>query len=189
LTSPRLHAILAGKPDLLKESKEIWHRSNEIVRSEVRSFGSRCGRRVCPADASAAQGRPLIYAGRDLVVEVEGDTGRTAAFILPILVRLRRGRTGIKAVVATSSAEDSRKVEREFSVSAACRRAGARSYSRWARRKGTGASTAACPSSRTCSSAPPAGSSTISGGETWISRSCRAWSSTARSRNPGLPTT
>lgn len=57
---------------------------------------------------------PLIYAGRDLVVEVEGDTGRTAAFILPILVRLRRGRAGIKAVVATSSAEDSRKVEREF---------------------------------------------------------------------------
>jgi hypothetical protein len=57
---------------------------------------------------------PLIYAGRDLVVEVEGDTGRTATFILPILVRLRRGRAGIKAVVATSSAEDSRKVEREF---------------------------------------------------------------------------
>ncbi len=57
---------------------------------------------------------PLIYAGRDLVVEVEGDTGRTAAFILPILVRLKRGRAGIKAVVATSSAEDSRKVEREF---------------------------------------------------------------------------
>ena len=57
---------------------------------------------------------PLIYAGRDLVVEVEGDTGRAAAFIPPVLVRLRRGRAGIKAVVATSSAEDSRKVEREF---------------------------------------------------------------------------
>ena len=57
---------------------------------------------------------PLIQSGRDLVVEVEGDTGRTAAFILPILARLRRGRAGIKAVVATSSAEDSRKVQREF---------------------------------------------------------------------------
>jgi ATP-dependent RNA helicase DeaD len=57
---------------------------------------------------------PLIQSGRDLVVEVEGDTGRTAAFILPILARLKRGKAGIKAVVATSSAEDSRKVQREF---------------------------------------------------------------------------
>jgi ATP-dependent RNA helicase DeaD len=57
---------------------------------------------------------PLIQSGRDLVVEVEGDTGRTAAFILPLLSRLRRGKAGIKAMVATSSTEDARKVQREF---------------------------------------------------------------------------
>jgi ATP-dependent RNA helicase DeaD len=57
---------------------------------------------------------PLIQSGRDLAVEVEGDAGKTAAFILPLMARLRRGRAGIKAVVITSSAEDSRKVEREF---------------------------------------------------------------------------
>ncbi len=57
---------------------------------------------------------PLIQSGRDLAVEVEGDAGKTAAFILPLMSRLRRGRAGIKAVVVTASAEDSRKVEREF---------------------------------------------------------------------------
>ena len=57
---------------------------------------------------------PLIQSGRDLAVEVEGDAGKTAAFILPLMSRLRRGRAGIKTVVVTSSAEDSRKVEREF---------------------------------------------------------------------------
>jgi ATP-dependent RNA helicase DeaD len=57
---------------------------------------------------------PLILSGRDLAVQVEGDTGRTAAFILPLLARLRRGRAGIKALVVTSNAEDSRKVQREF---------------------------------------------------------------------------
>ena len=57
---------------------------------------------------------PLIQSGRDLAVQVEGDTGRTAAFILPILARIRRGRAGIKALVVASNAEDSRKVQREF---------------------------------------------------------------------------
>jgi ATP-dependent RNA helicase DeaD len=57
---------------------------------------------------------PLIHSGRDLAVEVEGDAGKTAAFILPLVARLKRGRAGIKTVVVTSSAEDSRKVEREF---------------------------------------------------------------------------
>jgi ATP-dependent RNA helicase DeaD len=57
---------------------------------------------------------PLIQSGRDLAVEVEGDAGKTAAFILPLMTRLKRGRAGIKAVVVTPSAEDSRKVEREF---------------------------------------------------------------------------
>lgn len=57
---------------------------------------------------------PLIMKGRDVAVEVEGDSGKTAAFILPVIARIKRGRAGIKAVVITSSAEDSRKVFREF---------------------------------------------------------------------------
>jgi ATP-dependent RNA helicase DeaD len=57
---------------------------------------------------------PLIQSGRDLAVDVEGDAGKTAAFILPLLARLKRGRAGIKTVVVTSSAEDSLKTEREF---------------------------------------------------------------------------
>jgi ATP-dependent RNA helicase DeaD len=57
---------------------------------------------------------PLLMRGRDVAVEAEGDSGKTAAFILPILARIRRGKAGIKAVVLTSSMENSRKVYREF---------------------------------------------------------------------------
>ncbi|MBN1834879.1 MAG: DEAD/DEAH box helicase [Spirochaetales bacterium] len=57
---------------------------------------------------------PLIMRGRDVAVEAEGDSGKTAAFILPILVRIKRGKAGIKAVVLTSSLENSRKIYREF---------------------------------------------------------------------------
>ena len=57
---------------------------------------------------------PLLMRGRDVAVEAEGDSGKTAAFILPILVRIKRGKAGIKAVVLTSSVENSRKVYREF---------------------------------------------------------------------------
>jgi ATP-dependent RNA helicase DeaD len=57
---------------------------------------------------------PLLLRGKDVSVEVEGDSGKTAAFILPLLARLRKGKTGIKAVVLTSSAEKTRKVFREF---------------------------------------------------------------------------
>ena len=57
---------------------------------------------------------PLVMRGRDVAAEAEGDSGKTAAFILPILVRLKRGKAGIKAVVLTSSIENTRKVYREF---------------------------------------------------------------------------
>jgi ATP-dependent RNA helicase DeaD len=57
---------------------------------------------------------PLILKGRDVAVEAEGDSGKTAAFILPLLVKLKRGKTGIKAIVLTSSTENSHKVFREF---------------------------------------------------------------------------
>ena len=57
---------------------------------------------------------PIILKGKDVAVEAEGDSGKTAAFILPLSVRLKRGKAGIKAIVLTSSTENSHKVFREF---------------------------------------------------------------------------
>ena len=57
---------------------------------------------------------PIILKGKDVAVEAEGDSGKTAAFILPLLVKLKRGKAGIKAIVLTSSTENSHKVFREF---------------------------------------------------------------------------
>ncbi len=57
---------------------------------------------------------PLILKGKDLAVEAEEGTGKTAAFILPIVVKSQRGKSGIKAVVLTNTLENSRKIYREF---------------------------------------------------------------------------
>ena len=57
---------------------------------------------------------PIIFEGKDVAVEAEGDSGKTAAFILPLSVKLKRGKAGIKALVLTSSTENSHKVFREF---------------------------------------------------------------------------
>jgi ATP-dependent RNA helicase DeaD len=57
---------------------------------------------------------PIILKGKDVAVEAEGDSGKTAAFILPLSVKLKRGKAGIKALVLTSSTENSHKVFREF---------------------------------------------------------------------------
>ena len=57
---------------------------------------------------------PIILKGRDVAAEAEGDSGKTAAFILPLSVKLKRGKAGIKAIVLTSSSENSHKVFREF---------------------------------------------------------------------------
>ncbi|UCF96659.1 MAG: DEAD/DEAH box helicase [Spirochaetaceae bacterium] len=57
---------------------------------------------------------PIILKGKDVAAEAEGDSGKTAAFILPLSVKLKRGKTGIKAIVLTSTTENSHKVFREF---------------------------------------------------------------------------
>jgi ATP-dependent RNA helicase DeaD len=57
---------------------------------------------------------PLIIKGKDVAAEAEGDSGKTAAFILPLYLKSKRGKTGIKALVLTSSTENSHKVFREF---------------------------------------------------------------------------
>jgi ATP-dependent RNA helicase DeaD len=57
---------------------------------------------------------PLILRGRDVAVEAEADSGKTVAFILPLMVKLKRGKAGIKAIVLTSTTDNSLKVYREF---------------------------------------------------------------------------
>ncbi len=57
---------------------------------------------------------PLIIKGKDVAVEAEEGSGKTAAFILPLILKIRRGKPGIKAVVLTSSLEKSRKIFREL---------------------------------------------------------------------------
>ena len=57
---------------------------------------------------------PLILKGKDVAVEAEGGSGKTIAFILPIVLRVRKGRPGIKAIIFTSNLENSRKIFREF---------------------------------------------------------------------------
>ncbi len=57
---------------------------------------------------------PLILKGRDVAAEAEEGAGKTVAFILPILVKLKKGGSGIKALVLTSGLEASRKIFREF---------------------------------------------------------------------------
>ena len=57
---------------------------------------------------------PLIMKGKDLAVEAVGGSGKTAAFILPLVLKLRRGKPGIKALVLTKDLETSRKITYEF---------------------------------------------------------------------------
>jgi len=57
---------------------------------------------------------PLILKGKDVAVEAEGGSGKTAAFILPLIIKMRRGKSGIKAVVLTPNQESSRKLDREL---------------------------------------------------------------------------
>lgn len=53
---------------------------------------------------------PLIMKGRDVAVEAEEGTGKTAAFILPILLSLPKEKPGVKAVVLTKTPETCRKI-------------------------------------------------------------------------------
>ena len=57
---------------------------------------------------------PLIMKGKDLAVEAVGGSGKTFAFILPLVLRLRRGKAGIRAIVLTKDLETSRKITFEF---------------------------------------------------------------------------
>jgi ATP-dependent RNA helicase DeaD len=57
---------------------------------------------------------PLILKGKDIAVEAGEKTGKTAAFILPLLEKLDRNKAGIKALVLTAAFENAKKITREF---------------------------------------------------------------------------
>ncbi len=57
---------------------------------------------------------PLILKGKDLAVEAEEGTGKTAAFIVPVLLRARSGKPGIKAVVLAPTVDQVRKIVNEI---------------------------------------------------------------------------
>jgi len=56
----------------------------------------------------------LIAKGKDTVVEVSYQKGKTVAFILPLLLRLKKNGSGIKAIVLASKTEDLTKILNEF---------------------------------------------------------------------------
>jgi ATP-dependent RNA helicase DeaD len=57
---------------------------------------------------------PLIMKGRDVAAEAEEGTGKTAAFILPILIALPKDGPGVKAVVLAKSPDACRKILNAF---------------------------------------------------------------------------
>ncbi|MBN2533956.1 MAG: DEAD/DEAH box helicase [Spirochaetales bacterium] len=57
---------------------------------------------------------PLILKGRDIAIEAGEKTGKTAAFILPVLERIYKNKAGIKALVITATFENAKKISREF---------------------------------------------------------------------------
>jgi len=67
---------------------------------------------------------PLIMAGKNVAVEAPAGSGKTAAFILPMVFMKRGEKAGIKAVVLTSSAEKSLKAWQEFKSFARGRNSG-----------------------------------------------------------------
>ncbi len=57
---------------------------------------------------------PLIARGKDTVVEYSYQRGKTVAFILPLLLRLKENGSGIKAIVLASNTDDLNKIFYEF---------------------------------------------------------------------------
>ncbi len=57
---------------------------------------------------------PLIARGEDIAIEAGEKTGKTAAFILPMVKRFNKNSKGIKAVVLTQLSDKVRKIRNEF---------------------------------------------------------------------------
>ena len=57
---------------------------------------------------------PFFFKPRDLVIDTSGQKGRTAAFILPIILRVTDNKEGIKAVILAPGADQAAKVYTVF---------------------------------------------------------------------------
>ena len=59
---------------------------------------------------------PLVIKGKDLAVEAGEQTGKTAAFLLPVMNKIKKTRPGIKGLIVTGTLENSRKVYKFFRI-------------------------------------------------------------------------
>jgi len=58
-----------------------------------------------------AKAIPLVLSGRDLIAAAQTGTGKTAAFILPILAHLLKGGQRLRALVLTPTRELAAQIE------------------------------------------------------------------------------
>ena len=99
------HALWNNNPMApLKQDNAFWG-------SEVGSWIREAG--FARPTALQQEVIPLILKGKDLAVEAEEGSGKTAAFIVPVLLRARSGKPGIKAVVLAPTVEQVRKIVQE----------------------------------------------------------------------------
>jgi ATP-dependent RNA helicase DeaD len=91
----------------MAKGDQAWHAE---VLSLIRNAGY--------FDLTANQKRiiPSILKGRDLVIEETDQFGENAAFILALLISLKRTGPGVKAAVLTAYTSDTRKVAGEFRI-------------------------------------------------------------------------
>jgi len=59
---------------------------------------------------------PLVIKGKDLAVEAGEQTGKTAAFLLPVMNKIKKTKPGIKGLIVTGTLESSRKVYKFFQI-------------------------------------------------------------------------
>ena len=89
---------------------------NRKNQAERRAEALSLVRRAGYQDLTVFQERvlPFFFKKRDLLIDAEGQRGKTAAFILPMIVRSRLYGEGIKAVVLVPHANEAGKTYREF---------------------------------------------------------------------------
>ena len=83
----------------------------------IRSYYEACGRigwdKLMPVQAKSL---PYLLAGRDLMVQSRTGSGKTGAFVLPILEKIDASEPGCQALVLAPTRELARQVAREAEV-------------------------------------------------------------------------
>ncbi len=59
---------------------------------------------------------PTIIQGKDLIIETQDGEGRTAAFVLPLIIQHQGSQPGLKAIVISPTPEGVKKIERQFKL-------------------------------------------------------------------------